>query len=667
MSRPIEAAPDQSARRLRNHRAFDQLSSSYDKQVNPILSLEQRYLELLIPNLSGLDVCDAGCGSGRWLSYLAEKKPRSLTGFDTSAAMIQVARQKRIPGVQLFQCSCEETPFPTRSFDLIVSSFVLSYIDDLERMAAEIDRIAKNGCDLFLSDMHPETQHQLGWKRAFTSCEGHIGFETVRHSLRDVLAIFADLGWETCAAIEPEFGPPERGTFEAAGCLDRLHEADGFPAIYVFHLRKRTATLRALAGFESEPESSTTLIGGRCSLGPAESVQASVRIGRTNVTNILSHPLSSFASGAETSEIDLSGYLILPGFVNAHDHLEFALFPRMGNPPYSNASAWARDVQGAFADAIAKHRSVPRNVRLWWGAIRNLLCGVTTVCHHNAPEAELYRDDFPVRVARDCGWAHSLAFGGDLCAARSASTGTSAFFVHACEGIDREARKELWELDRLGVLDKHAVIVHGLAIDDEGAALLRQRETSLVVCPSSNQFLFGEVPDMRRFNGIAYVALGSDSPLTADGDFLDEVRFAMRCCRLSPQQAWLMATREPAAVLRLHEGEGSIRVDGRADLIAVRDTGCDAPERLRTLSTADVEFVLMGGRVQLASETVFDRLPAAVMRQLEPLWVDGAIRWLRAPIEDLLATAEKVLGTGALRLGGKPVRLPSSAEVAHAC
>ena len=667
MSRPIEAARDELARKLRNNRAFDELSSSYDTQENPLLSLEQRYLELMIPDISALDVCDAGCGSGRWLSYLAEKKPHSLTGIDTSVAMIEVARQKRIPGVQLLQCSCEETPFPQHSFDLILSSFVLSYIDDIECMAAEVDRIARDGCDLFLSDMHPKTQDQLGWKRAFTGrLEGQISFETVRHGVHQVVAIFTSLGWETCAIIEAEFGAPERGLFEAAGRVDRLLEADGFPAIYVLHLRKRAA-IRDAAACEAERECSVTLIGARCSLGPNESVHASLRISDTCVAGIVTDWLSSFTSAASGLEVNLGGYLVLPGFVNAHDHLEFALFPRMGNPPYSNASAWALDIQDTFADVIAKHRSVPRDVRLWWGGIRNLLCGVTTVCHHNAPEPELYRDDFPVRVAQECGWGHSLAFGGDLQAARSASPRAGAFIVHACEGMDREAREELRELDRLEVLDEDAVIVHGLAIDDEGAELLRRRGTSLIVCPSSNQFLFGSVPDMQRFANIGHVALGSDSPLTAEGDFLDEVRFAMRYLGISSRRAYRMATQEPAAILRLRQGEGSIRVDGRADLIAVRHTGCDWLERLRSLSAADVEFVMIGGRVQLASETILTRLPPALRQGLEPLWFDGTVRWLRAPIRDLLTRAEEALGAGALRLGGKPIRLPSLTEVGYAC
>jgi hypothetical protein len=117
----------------------------------------------------------------------------------------------------------------------------------------------------------------------------------------------------------------------------------------------------------------------------------------------------------------------------------------------------------------------------------------------------------------------------------------------------------------------------------------------------------------------------------------------------------------------LREGEGSIRVDGRADLIAVRHTDCDGAERLHTLSAADVEFVMIGGRVQLASETILQRLPPAARQGLEPLWFDGTVRWLRAPIQELLTRAEETLGVGTLRLGGKPIRLPSPTEVGHAC
>ncbi|MGB6689830.1 MAG: methyltransferase domain-containing protein [Terracidiphilus sp.] len=660
MSRPVEASEDRSERVRQNVRAFDLLSRSYDAQFNPLLTLEQRYLKRMLPKIAGRDVLDAGCGSGRWLRYMAGMRPRSLTGLDTSAAMLQVAEQKRMPGVELLRCSCEEIPIAHDSFDLINSSFVLSYIDDVHRAAAEISRIARSGCDLFLSDMHPETQHQLGWKRSFRDKTTEIGLEPFRRGVGEVMTVFCGFGWEVCAAIEPEFGASEREIFEATGQLNRFLEAERHPAIYILHLRKRDS-----AGCNLRHEDRVILKGARCALGARECARASIRIARGQVAQLVSDGFSSFGCEDAGAEIDLTGYLLMPGLINAHDHLEFALFPRLANSRYRNATEWAEDIQKTFANEIAMHRSVAKDVRLWWGAVRNLLCGVTTVCHHNAAEAELSREDFPVRVVADCGWAHSLAFGGDLRAERAATPERRPFIVHACEGVDRTAREELWQLDRLNVLDDDCVIVHGLAIDDEGAALLRRRGASMIICPSSNGYLFGQIPDIRLLDGIGKVALGSDSPLTADGDLLDEIRFAIHFCGASPEAAYRMVTEAPASILRLSNGEGSIRALGRADLIAIRDTNCDASDRLRDLSAADVELVLIGGRVQLASDSMMDRLPAFTTEGLEPLSIDDTIRWLRAPIRRLLSKAEAVLGAGAVRLGGKPIHRPARAEAGY--
>ncbi|MGD0098393.1 MAG: methyltransferase domain-containing protein [Terracidiphilus sp.] len=643
----------------RNDRRFDAWAESYDTQANPLLMLEKRYLETMLPEITGRDVLDAGCGSGRWLSYFAKRSPRRLRGIDRSSAMLQGALGKKIPDVELLQCSCDETPFEERSFDLILSSFVLSYVEDIYEFAVETDRIARNGCHLFVSDMHPETQGRLGWRRSFRDGANEIELKTVRHELREIVTIFTSLGWELCAAIEPGFGTPEHEVFADAGRLNRFDEADGWPAIYLLHLRKSRGGDTA-----TEHRSRTIVRCARCALGAKETIDALVEISGERISHILSDRFS--APGAACGvEIDLSGYLMMPGLINAHDHLEFALFPRLANPEYPNATAWARNIHECFADVIAAHRAVPRDVRLWWGGLRNLLCGVTTVCHHNPLEAELQRQDFPVRVIQEFGWAHSLTFGGDLRGARSAAPHGSAFIVHACEGVDDEARKEIWELDRLGILDADTVIVHGLAIDREGAALMRERGGSLIVCPSSNHFLFGRVPDLAILELAGRLALGSDSPLTAVGDLLDEVHFAERFCGLQSQVAYDMVTAAPAAILHLPAAEGSIRIGGRGDLIAVRDTGCDAAERLHTLSSVDVELVMIGGRVHLASEAVMERLPESVKEGLEPLGVDGAIRWLRAPTQELLRRAEDALGAGNVRLGGKPIRIPARVEAQH--
>jgi cytosine/adenosine deaminase-related metal-dependent hydrolase len=408
---------------------------------------------------------------------------------------------------------------------------------------------------------------------------------------------------------------------------------------------------------------STLIRGARCELGPRESLRASIRITDGRVTCI------GAESSAEPghSEIDLSGFLIMPGFINAHDHLQFSLHPRLADPPYRNYVEWGKDIHTKFPEVFARHRTVSKAVRLWWGGLRNLLCGVTTVCHHDPLWPELQRRDFPVRVVHDYGWGHSVALGGDLRDARSATPAGSAFIVHACEGVDEHAREELFRLDRWGLLDANVVLVHGLAVDEEGFELMKARGASLILCPSSNEFLFGRLPEAAVFGAIDKVALGSDSPLTSEGDLLDEVRFATRHCGISPQAAYRMVTDSPAAMLRLVNAEGSLKASGVGDLIAVRDTNQIATDGLLTMSMADVEFVMIGGSVQLASDAVFERLPLSEARELEPLWIDGIVRWLRAPVKALLQSAEAVLGVGEVRLGGKPVHIPEYLEAKHAC
>src|SRR5271165_4740131 len=66
----------------------------YDAEPNPMLALERRYLEPLLPRVAGLDVVDLGCGTGRWLENLKEGEPRSLLGVDPSREMLRQATKK---------------------------------------------------------------------------------------------------------------------------------------------------------------------------------------------------------------------------------------------------------------------------------------------------------------------------------------------------------------------------------------------------------------------------------------------------------------------------------------------------------------------------------------------------------------------------------------------
>src|SRR5580693_4058881 len=203
-------------------------------------------------------------------------------------------------------------------------------------------------------------------------------------------------------------------------------------------------------------EQAIRLTGARVALGArrAEFIDLALRRGR-----IL--PFGSAVSGGP--QIDLTGHLLLPGLINVHDHLEFNLFPRLGRGPWGNATDWAAAVYHPADPPLKEHLQVPKKTRLYWGAIKNLLSGVTTVAHHNPWDAKVFGRSFPVRVLKRFGWAHSLAFSADVTERYRGTPAPWPFFIHAAEGTDPHARAEIPRLEAMGVLGGNTVLVHAVA------------------------------------------------------------------------------------------------------------------------------------------------------------------------------------------------------------
>src|SRR5262249_40034352 len=140
----------------------------------------------------------------------------------------------------------------------------------------------------------------------------------------------------------------------------------------------------------------------------------------------------------------------------------------------------------------------------------------------------------------DCGWAHSLAMDAQLENKHRSAPKDVPFVLHACEGLDEASADELSDLDRRGLLDDRTILVHGLALTAEGIALLNARGATLVWCPTSNQFLFGRTHALQTIASVHRVSIGSDSPLTAAGDLLDEIRLAHRAIGVSADALYRM-------------------------------------------------------------------------------------------------------------------------------
>jgi cytosine/adenosine deaminase-related metal-dependent hydrolase len=388
------------------------------------------------------------------------------------------------------------------------------------------------------------------------------------------------------------------------------------------------------------------LKGARVAQGPGKAAPMDIDIQGTRI-RALREPGEFRGPG-----IDLSGCLVLPGLINAHDHLHFNLFPRLGRGPYASAAEWAREIYRPEESPVREHCRVPRSVRLAWGGIKNLLSGVTTVCHHDRLSADCKRD-FPVRVLQKFGWAHSLEFSPDLAERFRRTPQAWPFFVHVGEAVDALGRRAIYCLDRMGALDSRTVLVHAVALDQRGWALVLRKRASAVWCPSSNLFLLGRTLERPMLESGIPMALGTDSALTAEGDLLDELHVARRAAGLPPETLYRMVTECAARILRLPDGAGAVIEGGTADLIAFTDEGRTPAAAL--LDSSGPKLVVLGGEIKLACPALARQLPLSVRRRLHPVAVEGRPEVLvRAPVARLYRQAARVLGP-VIHLAGRRV------------
>jgi len=137
---------------------YDTFAESYSAENES--SLLNAYYErpamlALAGDVDGHRILDAGCGSGP-LSAALIAKGAIMTGFDSSPAMLDLARQRLGAAADLHVADLSKPlPFADDSFDDVVSSLVLHYLEDWSAPLAELRRVLKPGGRLILSVNHP--------------------------------------------------------------------------------------------------------------------------------------------------------------------------------------------------------------------------------------------------------------------------------------------------------------------------------------------------------------------------------------------------------------------------------------------------------------------------------------------------------------------------------
>ncbi len=117
---------------------------------------EWHELKKMLPDFRGKRVLDLGCGFGWHCRYAAENGAQSVLGIDISENMLQEARRRtEDPRVEYRKISLEEYEYPEDSFDAVISSLALHYVESFEDICRKVYRCLKPGGEFVFSAEHP--------------------------------------------------------------------------------------------------------------------------------------------------------------------------------------------------------------------------------------------------------------------------------------------------------------------------------------------------------------------------------------------------------------------------------------------------------------------------------------------------------------------------------
>ncbi|MBD1570298.1 amidohydrolase [Aliivibrio sp. S10_S31] len=321
--------------------------------------------------------------------------------------------------------------------------------------------------------------------------------------------------------------------------------------------------------------------------------------------------------------IDANDGIVMPGMINAHNHLPMIAFRGLGEEGISNrlfAYFFPLEAQKLSRELIYNATKL--------GAIDLAQSGVTTYAdmyYHMDEMAKATKEvglravlgetviKFPVVDAKQPygGIQYAKSFIEEY---QNDPLITPAYAPHAVYTVSKEKLQEINQLsedydvpvlihvaefpneearikdptkatspveylEEIGVLDERMVIAHGIHLSQYDQALLKQADAGVVYNPMANaKGATGIAPAWDMFRADMRVGLGTDGPMSSNQvDLWRTLSYAANMQRLKnsdrtimiPEQVIEMATIGGAKALHMEDEIGSLEVGKKADIIIV--------------------------------------------------------------------------------------------------
>ncbi len=326
--------------------------------------------------------------------------------------------------------------------------------------------------------------------------------------------------------------------------------------------------------------------------------------------------------------------IILPGFVDTHNHLRSNVVPRWKPSRfYSNRHEWRQDpeflrlVNGPISSVGSTHFCDMNK----WGELRALAGGTTSImttqqqsCIHGLVRNLDYNSGFYGTTQLNLEHIYNVL---DLPPASAPAARAEFVFVatnyfinnpfyealliHLAEGTDAFSLEEFTFMQSQSLLNAKGVVIHGIPLRPVDFGAMSQHGTSLVWSPRSNIELYGATADIAAaLDAGVEIALAPDWAVTGSSNMLNELKVAdlwnseRLGGRLTDRQLVDMATSVPAHIAGIDDEVGAIKVGLRADLVVINGNHNNPYRAVIDATASNVDLVFING-VPLYGDRVF--------------------------------------------------------------
>ncbi len=295
--------------------------------------------------------------------------------------------------------------------------------------------------------------------------------------------------------------------------------------------------------------------------------------------------------------INFKDALAFPGLFNAHDHLEFNLFPRLSSKIYRDYLEWGNDIHRLYSIEINTTLNIPIDLRMKFGMIKNLFNGITSVIHHGSNS--IRKSDQIINVFGSYNYLHSVSLEKNWRIKLNMRSNKLPFIIHLGEGSGETIENEINKLFKWNLFKRKIIAVHGISIN----ANLADKLAALIWCPDSNLFLYNKTANIIELKNKIPILFGSDSNLTSDPNFWNHIRIARQFNALNDEELINSMTSLPGELLNV-KGIGKIKNGYQADIVVVKKKSENNYDAFFNVNPEDILIIIRSGKIILFDESL---------------------------------------------------------------